>query len=89
MFLDTSRYAGVGTAEVEHDGRTVLVVKLRRLPAVVGEPLLVTQADRLDLIAHTRYADATMFWHVADANSSVDATTLTAQPGSVLLAPRV
>jgi hypothetical protein len=88
MFLDTSRYAGVPRADAPLDGRTVAVVKLRRLPAVVGEPYRVTQTDRLDLIVHERYGDATLFWHVADANAELDAAALTAVPGEVILVPR-
>ena len=77
MFLDASRYAKVKTAQVRtRDGRTVTVVTVRRLPPTSGDPTPVTGADRLDVIALRKYDDGTRFWHVADANSELDARDL-------------
>ena len=45
-------------------------------------------ADRLDLIAHAQYGDATQFWRVADANSALDSRTLVATPGGSVDVPR-
>lgn len=80
MFLDTSRYAQVDQADA--------ALKLRRLPAVTGEDYAVKDNDRLDLLAQSRYADGTRFWHIADANTALDARTLTAEIGGHLTLPR-
>ena len=88
MFLDKSRYAKVATVEAEARGRKVVAIKLRRLPAVTGEPYLVQEHDRLDLIAHARYGDATAFWHVADANTALDSRTLVTVVGDMIAVPK-
>jgi nucleoid-associated protein YgaU len=76
-FLPSSRYAKVATVDVPGpNGRTVTVVKLRRLPAVDGTPYSVAAHDRLDVIAHETYGDSTEYWHIADANSELDANDL-------------
>ena len=62
--------------------------KLRKLAVVVGEPRSVVAGDRLDVIAQQSYADATQFWHVADANTALEARDLVAEPGDTLLVPR-
>jgi len=78
MFLDTSRYAGVPTTEAEdRKGRKVTAVKLRRLPYVSGTPTVLNGNDRLDVIAQRKYSDGTKFWHVADANTELQANDLT------------
>ena len=88
MFLANSRYADVPLAVVATRGGSVAVVRLRRLPAVSGDPTQVVGNDRLDIIADRRYADATQFWHVADANSELEARLLVATPGRVIAVPR-
>ncbi len=89
MFLPNSRYFKVATVETTTStGETVTALKLRRLLQVAGEPVMVQAGDRLDLIAHARVGDATQFWHVADANSALDARTLTETPGETLDVPR-
>lgn len=89
MFLPNSRYHKVGTVEtVDADGRPVVALKLRRLLPVDGEPHRVEAGDRLDLYAQAQVGDATQFWHVADANSALDAPTLTSTPGETVLVPR-
>ena len=71
MFLDSSRYAGVKTVEAEdRKGRKVTAVKLRRLPFVDHG------TDRLDVIAQRKYTDGTKFWHIADANTELQANDL-------------
>ena len=77
MFADNSRYAHVKTVEAEtEDGRTVAAVALRRLPAVAGTPTVVAGADRLDVMAQRKYGDGTRFWHIADANTELEANDL-------------
>ncbi len=77
MFLDNSRYANVKTVEMTtDDGRAVTAVALRRLPYVAGTPTTPTGADRLDIIAQRKYGDGTKFWHIADANTALEANEL-------------
>ncbi len=80
MFLENSRYFTVKTVEAEAgEGRKVLAVKLRRLPYVAGTPTVVKGNDRLDVMAQRKYRDPTMFWHIADANTELEAGELIKQ----------
>ncbi len=89
MFLDSSRYAKVPQEEaVTREGRKVLALRLRPLPPTPGDPFEVRENDRLDLLAHARFADGTRFWHVADANTALDARALAAATGAVFRLPR-
>jgi hypothetical protein len=65
----------------------VRVVKLRRLPYVPGKPAVVKGNDRLDVIAQRQYRDATRFWHVADANTELEANKLVSEAGETILVP--
>ncbi len=88
MFLETSRYAKVDTVETTtRDGRSVTALKLRPLPATTGSAYTVLDNDRLDLLAHTYHSDATKFWHIADANTALQANDLTAKTGDSLSLP--
>lgn len=88
MFLDSSRYAKIETvAATTRDGRTVTALKLRPLPAITGSPYPVLDNDRLDLLAHKYHGDATKFWHIADANTALRASDLTADTGDTLNLP--
>jgi nucleoid-associated protein YgaU len=76
-FLKSSRYAKLPTVEVAvDDKRTSTVVKLRRLPIEDGEPRVIADHDRLDIIANEVYGESTQYWHIADANTEVDAADL-------------
>jgi hypothetical protein len=89
VFLDSSRYAKVRMVNVQAGGgRTMSALALRRLPMTSGEPHAVTDNDRLDLLAHSVVADGTRWWHVADANTALDARELTAEMGAVIRVPR-
>jgi hypothetical protein len=86
-FLPSSRYAEIATVEVPGPGgRPVTVVKLRRLAVPDGDPVLLAAHDRLDVMAHDRYGESTEFWHIADANTELDATELV-EPGRVIKVP--
>ena len=77
MFLDSSRYFDLKTAEAETEsGRKVTALRLRRLPYAAGAATVVQGNDRLDVMAQRRYADAAKFWHIADANTELDARRL-------------
>lgn len=88
MFLESSRYYRVKTANASaKDGRTVKVVKLRRLPTLSGQPSIIKENDQLDLIAQRRYDNPTMFWRIADANSELQARDLVKEVGRTINIP--
>lgn len=88
MFLDSSRYAKVDTVETTtRDGRTVTAIKLRPLPNTTGSAYTVLDNDRLDLLANTYHGDGTKFWHIADANTALQANDLTAETGDSVNIP--
>ncbi|PWV61199.1 hypothetical protein [Plasticicumulans acidivorans] len=89
MFLDASRYAKVMQETVTlADGRVVSALRLRPLPPSAGTAHAVQDNDRLDLLAQAGYADGTRFWHIADANSALDAAReLCAETGATLTLP--
>ena len=77
MFSSNSRYVKCPVVEVETGkGRKVNAVKLRRLPYAPGNLSEVKGTDRLDIMAHRKYKDGTTFWHVADANTDLEANDL-------------
>ncbi len=77
MFLENSRYFNLKTVEAEtRSGRKVTAIVMRRLPYVAGTPTVVKGNDRLDVMAQRRYSDATRFWHIADANTELEANNL-------------
>ena len=90
MFLKNSRYAGLPNVAAHgprSDG-SVVVVKLRPLPDTPGDPTPVRAHDRLDAISESRFAgDATRYWHIADANSELEAAELTRTVGRVIDVP--
>lgn len=88
MFLENSRYHGLETTTgTAAGGRTVTALKLRPLLPTPGAPHLVKDHDQLDVLAHLHHADGTKFWHIADANTALEASHLIADPGSTLLLP--
>lgn len=77
MFDSNSRYAKLPVTETESaTGKKATVVKLRRLPYVPGLLTEVKGTDRIDIEAHRRYSDASKFWHIADANTELEANSL-------------
>ena len=88
MFLKNSRYYGLPiVAAKDRNDRDVTAVKLRRLPETAGDDYAVTSSDRVDIIADAHYSDATRYWHIADANSELEAEELTQQVGRVIEVP--
>lgn len=86
-FLPSSRYAKIATVDVPApNGKTVTIVKLRRLPATDGEVTVMAPHDRLDILAHEHYGDSSEYWHIADANTELDAAEL-AVPGNIIVVP--
>ncbi len=77
MFDVNSRYAKNPIVEVDKsNSKKVNVIKLRHLPYVGGNLSEVKGIDRLDIMAHRNYKDGTKFWHVADANTELEANDL-------------
>lgn len=88
MFLENSRYYKLKTVDAKaRDGRGVKAVTLRILPCETGEGYVVTQYDRLDILAHRSYKDATSSWHIADANTELEANDLTREAGRKIVIP--
>jgi hypothetical protein len=89
MFLENSRYLSIPTVETTaRDGRAVTALKLRPLPATAGDPYLIKDNDQLDVLAHRVTGDGTKFWHIADANTALEANALTTEAGAIILLPR-
>ena len=77
MFDPNSRYVNEQIVEVETaKGKKANAVKLRRLPYTPGNLTEIRGTDRLDIMAERKYQDDTKFWHLADANSELEANTL-------------
>lgn len=77
MFDSNSRYLKCPIVELETaKGKKVHAVKLRRLPYTPGNLTEVKGTDRLDIMTHRKYKDGTKFWHVADANTELEANHL-------------
>ena len=68
-------------------GREVQAVKLRRLPVTQGEDTEVHDHDQLDVMSHRRYKDGTRYWHIADANSDLEANELVRTTGRHINVP--
>ncbi len=88
MFLETSRYFRQKQVNiVTKKGQTVNAVKLRRLPKVNGEPTAIEENHRLDIIAQRQYQNPTWFWHIADANTELEANQLVQEVGRIIQIP--
>jgi len=88
LFLENSRYFNVKTVAAKTgNGKEVLAVTLRRLPYVAGTPTIVKGSDRLDVIAQRKYSDPTKFWHIADANTELEANDLIKKRPEDVLTP--
>ncbi len=89
MFFKGSRYENVGDAQfTDAQGRVIRYKKIRFIPDTPARfNHLVSQSDRLDLLAFRYYRDPLKFWRIADANHEMIAEELTAQPGRRILIP--
>lgn len=88
MFLESSRYYKQKsiTAKTRH-GPYVKVVPLRKLPLVRSVPTELKSNDRLDAMAQERYEQPTWFWHIADANTELEANSLVGAAGRIIKVP--
>jgi hypothetical protein len=88
MFTKDSRYFTTPTVTVtDGAGREVTAVKLRTLPETTGLPLTVRESDQLDVVADRCYRDGARFWHIADANTELEASDLLSPVGRVIIVP--
>ena len=88
MFSETSRYYRQKVVDAAtKEGRIVKAVTLRRPPSVTGESTVVKGNDRLDIMAQRRYQNPAMFWHVADANTELQANDLVKETGRIIKVP--
>lgn len=89
MFLQNSRYFQQPVVDaVSRDGTPVKAISLRRLPPISGDSRIVKGNDRLDIIAQRQYNDPTWFWHIADANTDLEANTLVEETLRVIVVPQ-
>lgn len=88
MFLQRSRYVKVRKCEaLTKDGRTVKIVTIRPLPQTSGKATTIVDDDRLDIYSQRLYNDPTRFWHIADANTELQANDLVATPARTINVP--
>jgi hypothetical protein len=89
MFFKGSRYEKVDTNTIAApDGRTYLYKKTRFIgPATPRQAHVVSDNDRLDLIAQTAFQDPERFWRICDANYALWPDDLLAVPGVNILVP--
>lgn len=80
MFTKNSRYYGIETVTGrDPNGKEIRAAKLRRLPATNGQSLTVHDGDQLDVMSKRLYRDGTRYWHIADANTELEANTLVSE----------
>ncbi len=87
MFTKNSRYYKPKTISGTVDGRTVLAVKLRRLPTTSGEARVIKDSDQLDVMSERQYRDATRVWHIGDANTELEVSKLVQTTGRIIQVP--
>lgn len=82
-FFQGSRYERVGELELlDAHGRLVRCKRTRLVPEAQGRLVhLVSEHDRIDLLAHRYLADAERWWRICDCNRAAWAPDLLAEPG--------
>ena len=88
-FPPTSRYYNTPVLSLQTaDGRTVNYLSRRFVPPSAQFALLhlhiVTEGERMDLIAARELGDPEAYWRICDANDAMRPDDLTAVPGSTL-----
>jgi hypothetical protein len=92
MFPVTSRYHSIAIAQiVAADGRTIVYLRRRFLPAAASAVTLVEHAvvegDRLDNVTARYLGDPEQFWRVCDANNAMQPEELVSVMGRRLNIP--
>jgi hypothetical protein len=85
-----SRYASSKTvSSADAMGNEIELLELRDIPSIESVlEILTTATDRLDLLAHRYYRDATAFWRICDASDHLDPTDVVAPNERVLVPPK-
>lgn len=89
LFAPNSRYQGIETSTLTTpDGRTIAYVRRRFCPQPAQlaqiQTHVVTEGERLDVIAARYFNDPQLFWRVCDANGAMRPEDLTATLGREL-----
>jgi hypothetical protein len=92
MLDPTSRYYSIETAKMTMpDGRVIAYKRRRIVPSPEAMPVLaevlITQGDRLDLIAARTLGEPEQFWRICDANNALDPEELTTVVGRIIRVP--
>jgi hypothetical protein len=88
MFLKNSRYFGLPMVTApDRAGAPVAAVRLRILPPTGGSEATVRAHDQLDAMSEQRFGDATRYWHIADANTELEAASLLLPAGRTINVP--
>lgn len=88
MFGKKSRYLKVETVTVtREDGEVITAVKLRPLDEPAGKDETIKGSDQLDFMSEQRYDDPARFWHIADANTELEAEELVKHAARVIKVP--
>jgi nucleoid-associated protein YgaU len=91
MFEPDSRYHDLGTARlIQSDGRVVVYKQRRFIPPASRlqsqSEAVVSEGDRLDLIAARELGDPEHYWRLCDANGAMNPPELI-EPGRALRIP--
>jgi hypothetical protein len=87
-FFKGSRYERVGEVELEEAGRILRYKRVRLIPDTpVRFSHLVTEGDRIDLVADRYFRDSERFWRICDANRALWPPDLVREPGTVIGIP--
>lgn len=89
-FASNSRYYGIATTRLlQPDGRTVVYVQRRFLPAPENfaplQIIAIATGDRLDNLAAHYIGDPLQSWGLCDANGAMQPEALVAEAGSTLV----
>jgi hypothetical protein len=89
-FESASRYYGIATTRlVQPDGRTVVYVQRRFLPAPENfaqlQIIAIAAGDRLDNLAAHYIGEPLQSWSLCDANGAMQPEALVAEVGSTLV----
>lgn len=88
MFLKNSRYHNTPTVIAKDaNNREVKAITIRSLASISGEPTQIHDHDQLDVMSQRRNNDGSKFWHIADANSDLEANNLVSVSGRIIKVP--
>jgi len=88
-FFKGSRYERVGEVELEAaPGRLLRYKRVRLIPETPGRfSHVVTEGERIDLVAHRYFRDSERFWRICDANAALWPPDLLREAGVLIEIP--